>query len=137
MNAPLIGLTAQLGRLKGLSIAKLGPALGRALYATASKIAVDAQVSITRGAVSGKGHVPSRPGEPPMNDTGMLANAIEAALVEPLKAEVRSNAPYSEALEYGTSTIAERPFWRPAIAKNKDTLRDNVTAVLNRAIAGG
>lgn len=104
--------------------------VGKALFAGAEAIAVEAQQSITRGSISGKNHVPSKPGEPPNNDSGVLAGNIEAALVEPLKAEVSSNAPYSVPLEYGTSKMAARPFMRPA----RDAKRREVTALVQKAV---
>lgn len=105
--------------------------VGGALFAGGQLIQVEAQVSITNGAVSGKGHVPSSPGEPPNQDTGVLANNIETVLVEPLKVEVSSNAPYAAALEYGTSKMAERPYMRPAVAKK----RKEVTQLVRGAVA--
>lgn len=108
--------------------------VGKALFAGAETIAVEAQLSITRGSVSGRNHVPSRPGEAPNNDTGVLANNIEAALVEPLKAEVSSNAPYSVPLEYGTSKMAARPFMRPARDAKRREVVQLVKAAVNRAL---
>ena len=66
----------------------------------------DAQTSITEGAVSGAGHIPSDPGEAPNNDTGVLANNIETLETGPLKVTVSSNAPYAAALEFGSSREA-------------------------------
>lgn len=94
--------------------------ISKALYAAGNMIQVDAQISITEGAISGKGHVPSKPGEPPNQDTGVLANNIETVLVEPLKVEVSSNAPYAVELEFGTSKMEPRPYMRPAVARKKD-----------------
>lgn len=124
--ARVIGVETALARLKGMSGDAIADPIGRALYATADAIKADAQISITNGAVSGKGHVPSRPGEPPNQDTGLLANSIEAALVDPFKATVSSNAPYAAALEYGTSKMAERPYMRPAVEKNRGLLAENI-----------
>jgi hypothetical protein len=64
----------------------------RALFASAQDIAVDAAVSITEGSVSGKGHVPSLPGEPPNADTHVLSNSITADSPAPLKAEAYADA---------------------------------------------
>lgn len=104
--------------------------VGQALFAGGDLIRTEAQISITAGAVSGKGHVPSRPGEPPNNDTGHLANNIEAVQVEPLVVEVSSNAPYSAPLELGTSKMAARPFMAPA----RDAKRKAVVDLVQQAM---
>lgn len=75
--------------------------VGKALFVAADEVKVEAQISLTTGAVSGKNHMPSKPGSAPNNDTGVLANNIEAVQVGPLKAEVSSNAPYAAIQEYG------------------------------------
>lgn len=132
--ATIKGDRAFLAKLKGMSAEQIGPALSKALFVTASKIAIDAQVSITEGAGSFGRHIVSLPGEPPNNDTGGLANHIDAVLEEPLRATVTSHARYSAALEYGTSKMLARPFMGPALAKNKDTLKKNVTEALKGAV---
>lgn len=104
--------------------------VSKALFAGGEAIAVEAQLSITRGAVSGKNHVPSRPGEPPNNDTGALANNVEVTQPAPLLVQVASNAPYSAALEFGTSKMAARPFMRPAA----DGKRKEVTTLVREAV---
>jgi HK97 gp10 family phage protein len=110
--------------------------IAKAMYAAANVIQVEAQLSITNGSVSGRYHVPSNPGEPPKNDTGVLADNIETIQTEPLRAEVNSNAPYSSHLEYGTSRIAPRPFMRPAVMRglpeSKQILTDAVQAAVRK-----
>lgn len=86
----------------------------RALYAAGQLVEIEAEISITRGSVSGKGHVPSKPGEPPNADTRLLDTSIDTIVVGPNRVDVVSNAPYSAALEFGTSRMAERPFMGPA-----------------------
>lgn len=82
-----------------------------------------AQKSILRGKKTGylyprgkRTHQASAPGQPPANDTGFLANNIKAEVnqTEPMTVELRSLAPYSVHLEYGTTKMAARPFLRPA-----------------------
>lgn len=111
--------------------------LGRALFAAGQLIEVEAARLITTGAVSGKGHVPSKPGDPPSNDTGVLARNIETIQIAPLKVEVSSNAPYSAHLEYGTSKMKARPFMGPATARKKDEAIDLVRRAVDHIIAGG
>ncbi|MBB5709345.1 HK97 gp10 family phage protein [Sphingomonas xinjiangensis] len=88
--------------------------VGKALFVAGESIAVEAQLSITRGAVSGKGHTPSSPGEAPNNDTGRLAGQIEVLQKSDKLVVVTSEAPHSTPLEFGTSRMAARPFMRPA-----------------------
>lgn len=102
-------------RLKILSgQGRLIKAVGRVLYVGADMIRAEAHRSISAGSVSGKGHVPSSPGEPPNRDTGVLQAHLRAALVAPLEAQVTSEAPYASALEFGTSRMEARPFLRPS-----------------------
>lgn len=104
-----------------------------ALFELGNRVQVDAQTSITEGAVSGAGHVPSKPGEPPNNDTGVLASNIETIQAEPLKVLVSSNAPYAAPLEFGTSKMAARPYMRPALQKNRDRIAKRLAAAVDQA----
>lgn len=102
-------------RLKILSgQGRLIKAVARVLYKGADMIRAEAFRSISAGSVSGKGHVPSQPGEPPNRDTGVLQANLKAELVAPLEAQVTSEAPYSAALEFGSSKMEARPFLRPS-----------------------
>lgn len=121
-------------RLKNLAGPNLVRAAGRVLFVGADRIKAEAQRSITAGSVSGKGHVPSAPGEAPNNDTGVLKGNIEAVLKEPLVAEVSSNAPYAAALEFGTSKMAERPYMRPARDKEAGTIGRMFEQEINRLV---
>lgn len=108
--------------------------IGRALFAAGERIAVEAQLSITRGAVSGANHVPSSPGEAPNQDSGVLSGNIETVQKKPLVVEVSSNAPYSSDLEFGTSRMASRPFMRPARDKEEKNARAIVAKALDKFI---
>lgn len=105
----------------------------RALYVAGQAIELEAERSITNGSISGKGHVPSSPGQPPNADTRLLDSSIETEVVNASipTVTVTSYAPYSSALEYGTSRMAERPFMRPAVAKK----RDDVTRMVGEAVS--
>lgn len=89
---------------------------------------------ITEGAVSGRGHIASLPGQPPKNDTGTLVAHLETTQPAPLRAEVSSNAPYAAALEFGSSKMAERPYMRPATARKRKEVVALVRAAVNDAI---
>jgi HK97 gp10 family phage protein len=115
--------------------------VARTMYAAGSLVATEAQISITRGAVSGKNHVASAPGSAPNQDTGVLGNNIEVLQVARLRVLITSQAPYSAALEFGTSKMAERPFMRPAAEATRERVNRMIGNAARRAIrrsmAGG
>lgn len=133
----ITGAAEHKAHLRALAGPEMVQQVGAALFVGGQRLQVAAQLSITQGAVSGKGHVPSAPGEPPKNDTGLLANSIETVQVVPLKVEVSSNAPYSRALEYGTSKMAERPFMRPALKKTQPEVQQLIKRAVAKVARGG
>lgn len=130
----ITGADAHKRRLERLKGPRAIEAVTRALYGGAQDVQITAQLSITRGATSGKNHQPSEPGEPPNNDTGVLANNIEAAVVGPLKAETSSNAPYAAAQEFGSEkqNLPERPYMRPAAKLARPRVVQRVLRAVNR-----
>jgi hypothetical protein len=111
--------------------------IGAALYAAADLVAVEEARLITEGSVSGKGHVASAPGEPPNADTHQLDRSIEAVLVEPLRAEVQTTAPYAIPLQFGTSKVAARPYADVALRNKKAAAIDLVVAAVRKIARGG
>ena len=107
-------------------------AVGAAVYESADAIRAEAFRSISAGAVSGAGHVPSRPGEPPNRDTGELQSKLKSVPTGPISAEVRSEAEYAAPLEFGTSRMAARPYIRPARDKELEPSRKRLAQQLNR-----
>lgn len=95
---------------------------GAAMFVAADIVKAEAQNLITSGSVSGRNHVPSRPGEPPNADTRQLDKSIVSRKTGPLTAEVRSEAPYSEALQFGTRKMAPRPFMDVAVERRRDDI---------------
>jgi len=68
-------------------------------------------------------HIASKPGDAPNKDNGDLIKYLKVSKVKGntrkgYSAYVKSLAPYSMDLEYGTNRMAARPFLRPALAKN-------------------
>lgn len=116
----------------------LGPeaekAMRPAIYVAADRVRAHAQNSIVRGSISGKGHVPSNPGEPPNADTRHLDQSIHVEWVQPLTAAVVADAPHAIPLEYGTSTVAERPFMRPAAAAQTEASIELVARAVDKAM---
>ncbi len=103
------------------------------MFAAGELVAVTAQISITEGAVSGKNHVASRPGEAPNNDTADLANSIQVIQTGRLKVQIIADAPHAVPLELGTSRMAARPFMKPAAT----VCRPKVNQMLSRAARTG
>lgn len=123
-------------RLKAIRSPKALKLLGAALFDIGEDAASDMKGSIMRGSVSGKGHVPSKPGEPPSNDTQRLHDLIEVTGPVDLVVEVASNAGYSTALEFGTSKMGARPFARPARDKNRRPGRKKIADAVDRIVKG-
>ena len=108
-----------------------------ALYTAGNMIEIEAEHSITEGSISGKGHVPSLPGEPPNADTRLLDSSIETEMPdgpEGGRVTVTSNAPYGAFLEFGTSKMAPRPYMAPAAEKVKDKVAPLVAAAIKKVV---
>jgi HK97 gp10 family phage protein len=129
--AKITGVEKAKRRIESLSGREKIELVGRALFAGGEAIKAEAQHLITQGAVSGKNHVPSKPGEPPNEDTGELRRGITVTQIGPLHVRVASNAPYSGHLEFGTSKMAARPFMGPAARAR----RKEVVALVRKAVS--
>jgi HK97 gp10 family phage protein len=132
----IVGTQVVKARLRRLAGAEAVQEVGKALFVAGNRIQTTAQKSITTGSISGKGHIPSKPGEPPNADTHGLDRQIETEAVGPLKVRVTSNAPYSAFLEFGTSRMAARPFMMPAAEKERAAVTTLVREAVNRVIKG-
>jgi HK97 gp10 family phage protein len=115
---------------------------GRAVLATAVEMRSDIVTSIQRGPASGitykksnptRTHTASAPGQPPMSDTGRLANSITFDRVGDLTATVGSALNYAPWLEYGTSRMAARPFFRPAVERMRPKYIGKLEDIIRRA----
>lgn len=112
----------------------------RAVRATAQAIRNDAIISVkshlsagnvyTRGTVK---HVASKPGSPPNQDRGTLTRNIRVTMNDDLTADISSNAPYSAALEFGTSNIDARPFMTPAVEGQRVKHKERLQKAIMRA----
>lgn len=86
-------------------------------------------------------HYPSVPGNPPAVDGGDLKRSITFSVTEEdtriigRVGSTQRDPPYGFYLEFGTSRMAERPWLRPAMARNKEviieTLREAVREIIN------
>lgn len=102
-----------------MSGAKTRSLTDKALYAAGNLIQVEAQVSITQGAIQGAGHIPAPPGSPPNANTGELHNNIFTVPVGPGRVNVEATAPHAIFQEFGTSRMLARPFMAPAAFKKR------------------
>lgn len=134
--AKVIGADKVSRRLKRMSDAAATRRRMAVLYRAGQRIEIDAELSITAGSISGKDHQPSQPGQAPNADTRLLDTSIETTLEGDRQVHVTSNAPYSAALEFGTSKMAERPFMRPAVERNRESIGRDM-ADLQAKLSGG
>jgi HK97 gp10 family phage protein len=79
-------------------------------------------------------HQASAPGEPPATDTGKLVGSIVAD-AEGLRAWVVARSVYAIWLEYGTSSMAPRPFLVPAAERNRQRIGELIRAAMNAAVS--
>ncbi len=127
------GARAHIRRLEALAGATTRKEIGAALFAAGELIQVEAQTSISRGSVSGRGHVPAPVGQPPNYNTGVLSDGIVTTQPGELRVRVSSEAPYAAYQEFGTSKMGARPYLRPARDKKKKDAQALVQQALNRA----
>lgn len=131
----------RIGRASERVRAEVVKQLGIGLYASAKKIEGDAKRAILDGQKTGRTykrgnvlHRASAPGEAPASDTGRLANSINSEVIRgTLEAVVRAGGgivKYARMLEFGTASMAARPFFQPSAEKN----RHWVVERLNKAV---
>lgn len=133
--AKITGAKQHEAHLRRLTGAKVAAAVTRGLYVAGQEIEIEAEISITSGSISGKGHVPSAPGQPPNADTRLLDTSIHTTVESqsPPKVFVTSNAPYAADLEFGTSKMEERPYMRPATTKMRHRAAEIIARVFKMA----
>jgi hypothetical protein len=128
------GKNRVLRKLRFLASREFDELAGAVIYEAADAVRAEAFQSISRGSVSGAGHVPSKAGDPPNREFGDLQAGLKVERTGLLSAEVRAVAGHSAPLEFGTSKMAARPFLRPARDKVAEgALREGV-AKLNAQI---
>ena len=105
-----------LRKLRFYSSREFNDLAGAVIHEAADAVRAEAHSSISRGSVSGAGHKPSAPNEPPNRNLGDLPAGIVVARTGILSAEVQANAAHSAPLEFGSSkrNLIQRPFIRPA-----------------------
>lgn len=131
------GMKSHKARLKRIRGPEMVREVGKAIYTASDLLKVEAQISITEGAVSGRNHVPSAPGSPPNADTHHLSNSIENHKTGPVTAETSANAEYAADQEFGNSRLPARPYMAPAAAKTRPKAEKLVVAAVKRVVNGG
>lgn len=89
--------------------------------------AVEVVVEDIRAHWSGQYPPASQPGSPPATRTGQLDTSIEIIPVTDsdtrrVSVQLTVKAEYAGPIEFGTATMAARPFLRPALERNKETV---------------
>lgn len=116
--------------------------VGKAVIGTALELQGDIKRSIQRGPASGRvyqkynprrTHQASAPGQAPMSDTGRLANSIFFDKAGELTAVVGSSIVYALHLEYGSTRMGARPFFRPAVERMRPKFQTRLEAAVRRA----
>ena len=113
-----------------------------AVNATGLELRGDIVQAYQRGPASGRvyqkssparTHQASAPGEAPATDTGRLASGVDFRRDGPMSATVGSQVAYAAMLEFGTSRIAPRPAWVPAVEAMRPKYIERLEAALARA----
>lgn len=106
-------------------IARFPAAVGRIVIVTGKAIEADVKVSMAQPKHGrtykrkGKNHRASAPGESPAVDSGALVNSIGFMMAEPGSGVVFTNQEYAPALEYGYARMSPRPYFAPAVDKER------------------
>jgi hypothetical protein len=135
-------------RLEGLAnlqsaLEKMGPemqaAASKAVDVTGLQLREDIQKRYTNTPQTGKRykrgakiHIASSPGNAPAVDTGRLRASVLFRKVGPATVDVLTRVKYGAWLEFGTSRIAARPAWVPAV----EAMRPRFLKRLEAVIAG-
>lgn len=158
MKAQLTG-TAELKRALAEFGINADKQLANIVRGTAQGVRLNAIKSIQRGPKTGrsykrgkKTHIASAPGQPPANDFGGLANAIEADIkgknavvgirggkkTKPTNEKKKSVTieDYAIALEFGTQKMAARPFLFPALEKERPAWNRRLDKIVDQAAKG-
>jgi len=133
----ITGQKAHKARLKRIRGAAMRAEVGKAIYVAADYLSTEAALSITNGAVSGKNHVASAPGDPPNADTHDLDRSIHTERESQLVALTVADSDHAAAMEFGTSRVAARPYMQPAAAKTRPKAQRLVQAAVRHVVKGG
>ena len=117
----------------------------KAVKATGLEVISDIKKRIQRGPKTGRvytrgggqnlsrTHQASAPGQAPATDTGTLVSSIYFEQNTKLSATVGSRLAYAYWLEFGTTKIAPRPSWMPAVEAAAPKFKRRLEAAIARA----
>lgn len=141
-------VTMKLEGLEGLQAAlsqmtkEIEAEVGKAVDATGLELRGEVVKAYQRGPASGRvyekyaprrTHTASAPGEAPATDTGRLASSVNYKKDGAMSATVGSEIVYAAMLEFGTSRIAPRSAWVPAVEAMRPKFQRRIEAALARA----
>lgn len=142
----MVTITLSGGKELQAALKAMGPKLqaevGKAVTGTALELQGDVKKRIQRGPASGRTyrksnptrvHQASAPGQAPATDTGRLVSSITFDTQGPLTATIGSRLVYALWLEYGTSRMAARPYFRPAVEAMRAKFVKRLEAAVRRA----
>lgn len=129
-------LRDELGRIS----ADVKREVGAEVMDVAAELHADIVLSIQRGPKTGRlytrgnvVHRASKAGETPASDTGALMQSIYHEKTGDLSASVGSRLVYALFLEYGTTKMGARPFFRPAVERMRPKFNNRIEAAVRRA----
>lgn len=79
-------------------------------------------------------HQASAPGQAPMSDQGRLVGSVVYKVVSDMSVEIFSAMARAAWLEYGTTQIAPRPAWRPAVEEAIPMFRSRLETAIARFV---
>lgn len=122
-------------------------AASRRLSAFMSNSMPDAPIPTGKGGWTQQSKFHSQPGQPPFAQTGGLRRSIGNGRTGTLRwaagtlrvpdARTESGLNKGMLMEFGTATIAPRPWARPALRNNKDAISRAFSAAVERKMGGG
>ena len=86
------------------------------------------------GAFRKDGSRASAPGEAPMSDTSLLEVNTIYRMIDDMTVEVSNDVFYAAWLEYGTTQMAPRPAWRPAVEEAMPMFRSRLETAIARFV---
>lgn len=137
MSIELTGITEMTERLKNASKDTIRN-VEKAVTEAAVNIRGRAVKKVQQGPATGRtykskvanrDHTASAPGQPPMSDSGNLANSIQYDL-QGTTAFVGSNVQYAVYLEFGTRKMEARPFLFPSLEEETPAFRKALSEVI-------
>ena len=132
MSRTQIAGVRRLGQALRRMVRDQDEAMAIALAAGAEALREDVTRVLGRSAAAG----PSAPGEPPRRRSGRLADSVFAQRdADGLGAVVGTRLDYGMHLEFGTRTMAARPWLLPAFQAAQSSLRARFARAARRALA--